>query len=551
MRRARAFSLVILLGLFLAVGVFDHEVWSPTEPTVAGVVWNLLESGDWVVPRIDGLPYLEKPPFYYWAAGLAARAAGGLGPGTLRLPAALLGLAGLGALFWVVLRRHGEETAWAAVWLGATTALFYEISHRACTDIAATAFAFGCWAIYARSLGAEPRARRWLDAAFCLLLAASFYAKNFYTFLVVLPPVGAHLLLERRFRRGLLLLGGVAAATVLLVLPWVVGLAHAGGETYLRVVFFDNTLGRFFTFHHVGFEPGPLNNALEAEKQSSPFFYVARLLMIPAPWSLAVVAAVLFLLRQRPLDEHQRFALLGLATVPAVLTLSSSKTTEYLIPVLFFELLVLAELFAPRAPAAGQPSRLETALVTANFLLVGATLVAGPVVVAAALGPAWVAVFSLPLAAGALWLALRWRRAPPGDRPLLPALRAAALALGLVLILAIPGLDAQKSYAPFFETVRRAVAGRPVLTWFRGDHALPLMTYYLRREVRITDLPDIWDALAGPAPVAVVIPNWAYDGNRQRIARMPSVQVAGTGPRGRMVVLLNDAPAARAPEGRP
>lgn len=542
MRRGRALSLAILLGLFLAVGVFDHDVWPPTEPTVAGVVWDLLHSGDWIVPRINGLPYLEKPPLYYWSAALAARLGGGLSPGALRLPAALLGLAALGAVFWVLRARHGEIVAWIAVLLGATSALFYEIAHRACTDIAATAFAFGCWALYARTLadgGVDGRMRWRLDLAFCGLLAVSFYAKNFYTFLVVLPPVLGHLLVRRRTRRALFLAAGVGLATLVVVAPWALGLWQRAGASSLRVVFFDNTLGRFFTFHHLGFAPGPLNNAFDAEKQSSPFFYLGRLLAVSAPWSLLWIAAAIFLIRRRPWDDHRLFAVLGLAAVPAVLTLSSSKTTEYLIPVLFFGVLAMAELLAEPPQGEAGRSRLEEGLLAANLLAVGAVLVLGPLVVGMALGPLWVAWLSLPLAAGAAWLLWRWLRGGRDEAAWLAFTRAAAVGLAVLLFLAIPGLDARKSYAPFFETVRRDASSRPVLTSFDGDHALPLMTYYLRREVEQRKLDQIWTALAGSQPVAALVPDWAYEGRRELLAQLPGVRMEAEDGRGRMVLLVN------------
>ena len=102
---------LVVVALYLGVGVFDHEIWAPTEPTVAGIVWNMIDGGVLAVPLINDLPYLEKPPLYYWLAWLSAGAGGGLGPGTLRLPAALLGLLALAAVFWTVRGRHGEDVA--------------------------------------------------------------------------------------------------------------------------------------------------------------------------------------------------------------------------------------------------------------------------------------------------------------------------------------------------------------------------------------------------------------------------------------------------------
>jgi len=81
----------LLVGAYFLVGVFDHDVWNPTEPAVAGVVWEMRAHGDLAIPHINGLPYLEKPPLYYWAAWLCCKAGGAVSAGLLRLPAAVFG----------------------------------------------------------------------------------------------------------------------------------------------------------------------------------------------------------------------------------------------------------------------------------------------------------------------------------------------------------------------------------------------------------------------------------------------------------------------------
>ena len=58
----------VILLLYLGTGLFDHDIWSPTEPTVAGIVWNMHAHGELAVPRINEFVYLEKPPPYYWMA---------------------------------------------------------------------------------------------------------------------------------------------------------------------------------------------------------------------------------------------------------------------------------------------------------------------------------------------------------------------------------------------------------------------------------------------------------------------------------------------------
>ena len=38
----------------------------PDEGRYAGVAWEMLRSGDWLTPTLNGLPYFHKPPLFYW-----------------------------------------------------------------------------------------------------------------------------------------------------------------------------------------------------------------------------------------------------------------------------------------------------------------------------------------------------------------------------------------------------------------------------------------------------------------------------------------------------
>ncbi len=56
--------------LFLALG-FDFL--DPGEGLYGTIPAEMVARGDWILPHFDGLPYLEKPPLYFWltAAGFA------------------------------------------------------------------------------------------------------------------------------------------------------------------------------------------------------------------------------------------------------------------------------------------------------------------------------------------------------------------------------------------------------------------------------------------------------------------------------------------------
>jgi 4-amino-4-deoxy-L-arabinose transferase-like glycosyltransferase len=535
--RRGAATVALIALLYLGVGVFDHEVWSPTEPAVAGVVWNMIEHGSLAVPRINDFPYLEKPPGYYWLAWLAVRASGRLGAGWLRLPAAGLGLLALGLFYAVVRRRHGREVALVAVLVAATTFELYQMAHRATTDIAAIASASLCFAIFTYGMprpGEGPDPRPLLrDVALALALAVSFYAKNFFTFLIVLPPIGAFLLLRRRFLRlaRLGLLTGVL--TVAVLAPWAAALHAAGGAEYLRIVFVDNTVGRFLTLSTAGMDLGPLNDAYGAEKDSSALVYLTRLPLLPMPWTLLLAAAVVALFRRREDDDLRLFLGVALVAVPVVLSLSSSRATNYLDPMLFLVFLAIAELLADL----GRATAFERGLAAANAWLVGVGLALAPAVLALRFREV---PWCLPAAILPVWWLARKRGRLSDWRSAHTFGCAVAVACVALLLQLVPRLDASKASTPFFREIAPRIEGRELHSAIYGDRRLPLINYYLGRRVPIVyDDEEVLALLSSGRPVAVFVRPGFVDAQRERLAHTPHDELRGEGGKQSFVLLVN------------
>ena len=67
-----------------------RDLWAPDEPRYGLVARTMADTGELLVPRLNGLVYAEKPPFLFWTMAGAAKVAGSLPAPLARLPAALL-----------------------------------------------------------------------------------------------------------------------------------------------------------------------------------------------------------------------------------------------------------------------------------------------------------------------------------------------------------------------------------------------------------------------------------------------------------------------------
>lgn len=84
----------LVFGIFAALAITGLHIGmtSSTETRYAQMGREMLESGDWIIPTLNGAPLLEKPPFEYWvnAASIAVFGVNDLAPRIPNLVAGLL-----------------------------------------------------------------------------------------------------------------------------------------------------------------------------------------------------------------------------------------------------------------------------------------------------------------------------------------------------------------------------------------------------------------------------------------------------------------------------
>lgn len=118
MTRADRRRLVLLLlagAVVLAAGLGLREPWAPDEPRFALVAKDMVESGDWLIPRVGGVLYPDKPPLFFWLVAGFYALTGSISVAVL-LPSLF---AGLGVL-WLV--HDLARRLWSpgiALWTGA------------------------------------------------------------------------------------------------------------------------------------------------------------------------------------------------------------------------------------------------------------------------------------------------------------------------------------------------------------------------------------------------------------------------------------------------
>jgi 4-amino-4-deoxy-L-arabinose transferase-like glycosyltransferase len=116
MRKSTWLLLALLLLLAFAFQG-TRAIWEPDEGRYTATALNMLESGDWLVPTLDGeRPHLTKPPIVYWSIA-ASITAFGRNEWAARLPGALAFVV-TGLCVFGIGRRMMPNRPWlpAAIW---------------------------------------------------------------------------------------------------------------------------------------------------------------------------------------------------------------------------------------------------------------------------------------------------------------------------------------------------------------------------------------------------------------------------------------------------
>ncbi|HXU94024.1 MAG TPA: glycosyltransferase family 39 protein [Gallionella sp.] len=213
---AKAVLLGALLLIWVCTGLVGHDPWKPDEAQGFGVVYSMLQSGDWLVPTLVGEPYMDKPPLYYWTAALSASLFEPLLPlhDGARLASALY--VGLALLFIGLAGRklYGENRGWAAAVILIGCVGMMVRAHQMVTDLPLLA---GCaMMLYGFSLSQE----RALSAGLLIgtgvgigFMSKGFIAPVLFVLIAAMLPALFRQWRERRYLSSL-------AVAVLFALPW-------------------------------------------------------------------------------------------------------------------------------------------------------------------------------------------------------------------------------------------------------------------------------------------------------------------------------------------
>jgi 4-amino-4-deoxy-L-arabinose transferase-like glycosyltransferase len=315
-----AVAALALVLFFFHLGTYG--LWEPDEARYAEIAREMLALHNFIVPHLNYVPYIEKPPLLYWLTASSMKLFG-INEFAARLVNAGAALIGVLATYLFALHTFDYRRALLSGAVLTTSALYAVMAQVLTTDMLLTAAT--TVAMFAFFLQWRDGGRWWLLCYFAMGLAVLTKGPVG----AVLPLITAAIFLwyeghwPGALSRFHLIAGLVITAAV--SLPWFIAITIRE-PGYFDFYFVGEHLRRFLEPRYSHGEP--------------IYYYIPVVAGGFLPWSLAVVFIPW---RSLECSPTRRFCLIGAATVFVLFSLASAKLVPYVLPAFPFAALIAAD----------------------------------------------------------------------------------------------------------------------------------------------------------------------------------------------------------------
>ena len=490
--RFATWAVVCWIIVFWKLGA--PALMDPDEAHYAQLTREMLRAGNWMIPLLDGLPYIDKPVLFHWLQGLAIAMLGETET-AMRLPSAVAAVALFAMTRWTAAQLFDERVAVRAWLMLATLPLTFMLSSIGVFDMVFTAFLFGAIAF---ALVAALRNRPRLQYVSYVLLSLAVMTKGPVALVLAGVFFFVGLACGRECRTALLSLRWAtgAAISVVLSLPWFVWMYDALGWPFVHQYALAGNL--YYVTQPQSFSNRAFNHTLYVSTFFAGFF----------PWSLVVLGGAFDTVRRWrarikiPPEEILLWA--WVAVIFVFFSLARFKVDRYVYPAA-----PACCLLGARAWISISTVRIDLAAARDNLFARWSIVVLGIVLLVAGL----VAAFSLfdlgvelPRAAILIPMSLAiagvvmeltiLRRRAVSPRLFGAVLVTLLVVYACVLTIGLPVLERARPTAAIAESLRPKLAADDQIGLYRLDKWRFSLRYYLERPVtRLQDPSEVREFL--------------------------------------------------------
>lgn len=338
--------LLLLCGLFLFWGLNFYNLIDVDETRYAIMSRDLANSNDWNLLLLNSVPFLEKPPLYFWLVAVSIKMFGAFTPYIVRFPIALLSA---GLVFFtyffgkkILSRKFGLYSSIILL----TSVFFLILSHVAILDMVLTVLIASSLYCAFLSFFTTEKYKKYCWWSFWTFAGMGFLAKGILAIAIPIVVIFLYCLITKNLKDFFKPLNLVVGLIIflLIALPWHVIMYKDYGWHFIQEYFIKHHFARLLTSEDLGRKHG--------------FFYFVPIFIVAfLPWTFVFLASVAegtkkifnkFKLAQgnflhklqetistnTPEEKVLLFASIYFLVVFGVMSVSSTKLPTYILPAL-------------------------------------------------------------------------------------------------------------------------------------------------------------------------------------------------------------------------
>jgi 4-amino-4-deoxy-L-arabinose transferase-like glycosyltransferase len=315
-------ALAVLLALVWLSSLSARPLFNPDEGRYAEIPREMAGSGDWVIPHLNGLAYIEKPPLQYWATALSYQVLGS-SEFAARLYTALTAWGTLGLVALAARRLWSPQAGWRAAAVLAGMLMFVVLGQLLTLDMSLSFYltlSLVAFLLAQRAPSPHPWMALAWAAAGCGVLTKGLVAAAIPAAVLIL-----YSLYTRDFSpwRRLWLRWGLPLF-LLITVPW-----H-----WLAARRLPDFLDFFFVHEHLARYLTPV-----ADREEAWWFFAAVFLAGSFPWTVSALRVLGGGWRRRASSSGGEFQptvflWIWVMFIGVFFSLSDSKLMPYILPVM-------------------------------------------------------------------------------------------------------------------------------------------------------------------------------------------------------------------------
>lgn len=316
-------KITVLLGIFYALWIGSHPLFTPDEGRYSEVAREMVVTGDYVTPRLNGVVFLDKPILYYWLQASAIKLFG-IKEWALRFWPALIGILGCLVTYVGGFFLFNRRTGLISALILATSPLYYGAAHYANLDLEVAVFVSSSLIFFLLGLQNTTSKRKGFLVAAYVFAGLAALTKGLIGLAFPALVVGSWMLIRRHWsilKKLNLLMGFIIFLCI--TAPWYVLVQKANPE-FFEFFFVKQQVSRFLTTEH-------FNN------RTTWWFYFPIVLAGIFPWCVFTIQALAYSLKEikNKLQENstQLFLILWLTLIFTFFSIPKSKTVGYILPI--------------------------------------------------------------------------------------------------------------------------------------------------------------------------------------------------------------------------